>query len=143
MPHSSGSIGSSSRERQWSYKEGKLCELPQHTMHFHLDVFKELKMWSRWDWRLKDAIFSCRCNTLISLIEKENNEIEEKEKAERAKKKSEAKKEAEKAKKEGTPSKSGKRKAAANDDAATPASSGGSKKKSKKWSVGIRDSFIN
>ena len=40
-----------------------------------------------------------RCNTLISLIEKENNEIEEKEKAERAKKKSAAK-EAEKNKKE-------------------------------------------
>merc|ERR1719322_2196542 len=89
----------------------------------------------RFDWFIKSRTameLQRRCNTLISLIEKENNEIEEKEKAERAKKKSEAKKEAEKAKKEGTPSKSGKRKAAANDDEATPASSGGSKKKSRK-----------
>merc|ERR1712061_764767 len=84
----------------------------------------------RFDWFIKSRTameLQRRCNTLISLIEKENNEIEEKEKAERAKKKSEAKKEAEKAKKEGPPSKRGKRKAAANDDAATPASSGGSK----------------
>merc|ERR1711992_206339 len=69
----------------------------------------------RFDWFIKSRTameLQRRCNTLISLIEKENNEIEEKEKAERAKKKSEAKKEAEKAKKEGTPSKSGKRKAA-------------------------------
>merc|ERR1712018_1041644 len=62
----------------------------------------------RFDWFIKSRTameLQRRCNTLISLIEKENNEIEEKEKAERAKKKSEAKKEAEKAKKEGTPSK--------------------------------------
>merc|ERR1712141_131408 len=65
----------------------------------------------RFDWFIKSRTameLQRRCNTLITLIERENNEIEEKEKAEKKNKKgakSENKKES------ATPSKAGKRKA--------------------------------
>ena len=66
----------------------------------------------RFDWFIKSRTameLQRRCNTLITLIERENNEIEEKEKAE--KKKKGGKSSDNKGGDKGTPSKGGKRKA--------------------------------
>jgi SWI/SNF-related matrix-associated actin-dependent regulator of chromatin subfamily A member 5 len=84
----------------------------------------------RFDWFIKSRTameLQRRCNTLITLIERENHEIEEKEKAEKKKKGSKAS--ADKGNDKGTPSKAGKRKADKDEEETTK---GSSKKKSKK-----------
>merc|ERR1712018_893227 len=66
----------------------------------------------RFDWFIKSRTameLQRRCNTLITLIERENNEIEEKEKAEKKNKKGSNKSDAKK--ESATPGKAGKRKA--------------------------------
>ena len=95
----------------------------------------------RFDWFIKSRTameLQRRCNTLITLIERENHDIEEKEKAEKKNKKGgkssssgggDNKKDAGGDK--GTPSKSGKRKADPDAEAEAPAK-GSSKKKSRK-----------
>ena len=80
----------------------------------------------RFDWFIKSRTameLQRRCNTLITLIERENNEIEEKEKAEKKNKKGNKSEN----KKTETPGKAGKRKADKDDN-----EDGKSKKKSKK-----------
>merc|ERR1712183_1187806 len=67
----------------------------------------------RFDWFIKSRTameLQRRCNTLITLIERENHEIEEKEKAEK-KKKGKSDNAKDPGSKTGTPSKAGKRKA--------------------------------
>merc|ERR1711944_386462 len=66
----------------------------------------------RFDWFIKSRTameLQRRCNTLITLIERENNEIEEKEEAEKKNKKGSNKSDAKK--ESATPGKAGKRKA--------------------------------
>merc|ERR1711944_374776 len=80
----------------------------------------------RFDWFIKSRTameLQRRCNTLITLIERENHEIEEKEKAEKKKK---GYKSSTNENKNSTPSKHGKRKAKKEDEEASK-----SKKKSK------------
>lgn len=82
----------------------------------------------RFDWFIKSRTameLQRRCNTLITLIERENHEIEEKEKAEKKKKGSN------KTEKSSTPTKTGKRKAEKEDNEENNGKSS-SKKKSKK-----------
>merc|ERR1712025_602215 len=81
----------------------------------------------RFDWFIKSRTameLQRRCNTLITLIERENHEIEEKEKAEKKKKPN---KSSSNENKNSTPSKQGKRKAEKDEEEASK-----SKKKSKK-----------
>merc|ERR1711992_288888 len=81
----------------------------------------------RFDWFIKSRTameLQRRCNTLITLIERENHEIEEKEKAEKKKKPN---KSSSNENKNSTPSKQGKRKAEKEEEEASK-----SKKKSKK-----------
>lgn len=116
--------------KNYTEEEDRFLVCMLHKLGFDKDnVYEELRAavrnapQFRFDWFIKSRTameLQRRCNTIISLIEKENNEIEEKEKAEKAKKKKE-----ERANK-GTPSKSDKRKA--DEDGSTPTTS---KKKGK------------
>merc|ERR1712062_528007 len=91
----------------------------------------------RFDWFIKSRTameLQRRCNTLITLIERENNEIEEKEKAEKKSKKGSGNNKSDNVKSDdksgsSTPSKSQKRKGDKEDDSATKESSSKKKKK--------------
>lgn len=81
----------------------------------------------RFDWFIKSRTameLQRRCNTLITLIERENNEIEEKEKAEKKKNKAKEKSAGDKAGGKSTQKRKGEEE-----------TTGSSKKKSKKWKV--------
>merc|ERR1711953_829067 len=80
----------------------------------------------RFDWFIKSRTameLQRRCNTLITLIERENHEIEEKEKAEKKSKKGSGNNKSDDKSGSSTPSKSQKRKGDKEDDSATKESS--------------------
>jgi len=120
--------------KNYTEEEDRFLVCMLHKLGFDKEnVYEELRSTVRnspqfrFDWFIKSRTameLQRRCNTLITLIERENTEIEEKEKAEKKKKPN---KSSSNENKNSTPSKQGKRKAEKEEEEASK-----SKKKSKK-----------
>lgn len=120
--------------KNYTEEEDRFLVCMLHKLGFDKEnVYEELRSTVRnapqfrFDWFIKSRTameLQRRCNTLITLIERENHEIEEKEKAEKKKK---GNKSSSTENKNSTPSKQGKRKAEKEEEEASK-----SKKKSKK-----------
>merc|ERR1711992_218691 len=120
--------------KNYTEEEDRFLVCMLHKLGFDKEnVYEELRSTVRnspqfrFDWFIKSRTameLQRRCNTLITLIERENHEIEEKEKAEKKKKPN---KSSSNENKNSTPSKQGKRKAEKEEEEASK-----SKKKSKK-----------
>merc|ERR1712029_785930 len=120
--------------KNYTEEEDRFLVCMLHKLGFDKEnVYEELRSTVRnapqfrFDWFIKSRTameLQRRCNTLITLIERENHEIEEKERAEKKKKPN---KSSSNESKNSTPSKQGKRKAEKDEEEASK-----SKKKSKK-----------